>query len=91
MTMSKKHVAAGEDQSAILDGSKINVAANAFKSLPIWNNFAVDSQARHSAIGINLETQMRKTLFTLHRKRVLRVARERELWQELGPRDGSVG
>src|SRR3979411_2937890 len=71
MTMAKKHVAAREYEPAILNRSEIDVAPDAFETIPIGRHFAKYSQSRYAAIGINLQTQMSKALLTLDCKKIL--------------------
>ena len=72
---------------AIFHRREIDVAADSLQTLPVGQDFAVNSQARDTTIGIDFEAQMRDALFPCDRKRILRIAGQRHLRQQRHPVD----
>ena len=75
MAVAEKHVAAAEYQPAIFNSRQVDIAELP-EFVPIRQDLAVDSQPGHAAVWINLEAQVRESIFTLDGKRILRISCE---------------
>src|ERR1051325_5944015 len=85
VTMSEKHVATGENQTAVLNGRQVSVAAQTFHSLPIGGYLTKDSKPRYTAIRKDCEAKMSDTLAVVDRKGIKRIAGQRHLWKNRDP------
>src|ERR1700688_2890232 len=81
----EKHVARNNHPAAVLDGGEVHFASRAIERRPVWDDFAVDTKTRHTAVRINFETQVRGPVRWLERKWISSVAGKRRLRQQDAP------
>src|SRR6266699_2537947 len=83
--LSEKHIAARKHKPTILDRGEIDLAADLFHTIPVRRSFTVNAQARHTTIGINLETKMGPAPIAGNRKLIQRVTVQICLREDLNP------
>ena len=82
---SKEHVAARDDETAVLGSPEIDFATPP-ERLPVCGDAAVDAQPRDAAVGVDAKAHVRRQRRAGNRQQVLRVAAERRARQDLAPR-----
>src|SRR5687768_18443765 len=85
LAMAEEHVAAHYDPPAVLHRCQIDVT-RADERGPIGGDLAVNTKARDSAIGKDVETNVSQRLVVLHLDQVARVALKRSPGDDLAPR-----
>src|SRR5262245_24896712 len=80
----EEHVAAGDDEAAVLRGREIYIAAFA-EPIPVGDDVAVRPKPRDTAVWVDAETQMGCSRGFGDREQVVRVAFERPARQNLDP------
>jgi hypothetical protein len=81
----EKHVAAGEHLTTVFHCSEIHLVLQTALAMPFRYDVAVRAQARHTAVGINVESQMAEGMWILDGEEILAVAFQLRLRQHLQP------
>ena len=84
----EKHIARLQHRAAVLGRRQIDLAVAFCERIPVGHDLAVNAEARHAAVRVNFQTQVRGAVFVIDPKRIFRVARELRVRQNFRP-DGA--